>query len=455
MNSDSLDMNSLSAARSAVRGNFQIKLSQMTKSISVLIDAGFAGFMGTMNILILSEGFPPDGGGVATSTQRIGRALQQVGAQVVTVTYQRSSAVDLEVPPAVTQVDGVEVVRLGPFFKTAGTDRDVVPNQKQKALLRRRFVASLLTYLEDSEFKPDLIFSLYLVNAGFLATFVAAELGIPHIAGIRGNDIGRNIFDPELLYATGFVIDRADAAVSVNHHLRDRAVKLFPHQAAKISVIANSIYAMPMVDRIAARQRLLAEHRWPDDALVLCFIGSFREKKGCVELTGAIEAAARTNPRIRLLLISPPLGSAERLILGERLARLSEAGVVSRIGPLGRGEIHAASSGADVLVMPSIDDGLANGLLEGMAAGLCPLVSKVFADTIDHLKHGLVVDRVTPSRLAEAMAWLDENRTAVAQMGATAREVVAAMRPECEAAAYLDLFREVLAERRAEGGSAA
>lgn len=408
-----------------------------------------------MNILILSEGFPPDGGGVATSTQRIGQALQQAGARVMTVTYKRSSVVDFEASPTVTHVDGVEVVRLGPFFKTAGTDQDVVPNQKQKALLRRRFVASLLNYLEDSGFKPDLIFSLYLVNAGFLATFIATELGIPHIAGIRGNDIGRNIFDPQLLYATGFVIDRADAAVSVNHHLRDRAVKLFPHQAGKISVIANSIEAMPPVDRTAARQRLLTEQGWPDDALVLCFIGSFREKKGCVELTGAIEAAARTNPRIRLLLISPPLGSAERLILGERLERLSEAGLVSRIGLLDRGEIHAACSGADVLVMPSIDDGLANGLLEGMAAGLCPLVSKVFADTVDHLHHGLIVDRVTPARLAEAMEWLDQNRAAVAQMGAAAREVVAVRRPECEAAAYLDLFREQLAQRGTERGSPA
>lgn len=408
-----------------------------------------------MNILILSEGYPPDGGGVATSTQRIGQALHQAGARVVTVTYQRSSVVDLEVPPAVTQVDGVEVVRLGPFFKTAGTDREVVPNQKQKALLRRRFVASLLTYLEDSGFKPDLIFSLYLVNAGFLATFIATELDIPHIAGIRGNDIGRNIFDPQLLYATGFVIDRADAAVSVNHHLRDRAVKLFPRQAGKISVIPNSIETMPPVDRAAARQRLLAEHGWPDDALVLCFIGSFREKKGCVELTGAIEAAARTNPRIRLLLISPPLGSAERLILGDRLARLSEVGLVSRVGPLDRSEIHAACSGADVLVMPSIDDGLANGLLEGMAAGLCPLVSKVFADTVDHLHHGLVVNRVTPARLTEAIEWLDQNRAAVAQMGAAAREVVAAMRPAREAEAYLDLFRELLIKRGSKVGSAA
>jgi glycosyltransferase involved in cell wall biosynthesis len=405
-----------------------------------------------MNIVILSEGFPPDGGGVATSTQRIGHALQQAGGRVMIVTYQRGSVLNLEVPPVANRVDGVDVVRLGPFFKTAGTDQDVVPNQKQKALLRRRFVANLLNYLEDSGFHPDLIFSLYLLNAGFLATFIAAELGIPHVAGIRGNDIGRNIFDPQLLYATGFVIDRADAAVSVNHHLRNRAVKLFPHQAAKISVIANSIHAMPPVNRTAARQRLLAEQGWPNDALILCFIGSFREKKGCVELTGAIEAAARTNPRIRLLLISPPLGSAERLILGERLERLSVAGVVSRVGPLDRGEIHAACSGADVLVMPSIDDGLANGLLEGMAAGLCPLVSKVFADTVEHLQHGLVVDRVTPARLVEAMEWLDQDRAAVAKMGAAAREVVVAMSPEREAAAYLDLFRELHAQRGTEAG---
>lgn len=408
-----------------------------------------------MNILIMSEGFPPDGGGVATSTKRIGQTLQRAGARIMTVTYKRSSVVDLEASPTVTQENGVEVVRLGPFFKTAGTDEEVVPNQKQKALLRRRFVSSLLNYLEDSGFKPDLVFSLYLVNAGFLATFIAAELGIPHIAGIRGNDIGRNIFDPQLLYATGFVIDRADAAVSVNHHLRDRAIKLFPHQAGKISVIANSIEAIPQVDRTAARRRLLTEQGWPDDALVLCFIGAFREKKGCVELTSAVEAAARTNPRIRLLLISPPLGSAERLILGKRLERLSEAGLVSRIGPLDRGEIHAACSGADVLVMPSIDDGLANGLLEGMAAGLCPLVSKVFADTVEHLHHGFIVDRVSPARLAEAIEWLDQNRAAVAHMGAAARAVVAKMRPEREAAAYLDLFRELLAKRKTERGSPA
>ena len=71
-------------------------------------------------------------------------------------------------------------------------------------------------------------------------------------------------------------------------------------------------------------------------------------------------------------------------------------------------------------------EGLPYALLEGMAAGLVPIVTRVGAipDVVTPEVHGLFVPPRDPQAVAAALETLHADRAALARMGAAARERV-------------------------------
>ena len=399
-----------------------------------------------MNVLLISEGYPPDRGGVSTSAARIAHALAEQDCSVLVVSYDQVRPFDLLSPPAVDVDEYATVMRIGPMATSFGRATSESVAARQKALLRRRFIEAIVDGLEDLAFKPSVILSLFLLNAGFLATFVARRLHIPHVTAIRGNDIGRNLFDPELLYATAFVLEHADAITSVNLHLKDRMLEAFPAHAPKTSIIRNTIAPARIPDRDAARRRILELAGWPPETLILCFNGAFREKKGALESLAALDRLQKSGSQARLLLVGDGPGRFEQEASGPLFDDLVGRGTILPLGPVARSSVTDWLAGADILLMPSLDDGLANALLEGMRAGLCAVVSRVLADVVDDGVTGIVIDRVTPDAIAAAIRRLELDRSQIRIIGQAAQRATREWRPDQEARAYRSLFEKLVLE---------
>ncbi|HWV92577.1 MAG TPA: glycosyltransferase family 4 protein, partial [Burkholderiales bacterium] len=82
---------------------------------------------------------------------------------------------------------------------------------------------------------------------------------------------------------------------------------------------------------------------------------------------------------------------------------------------------------SDVLLLPTYHaEGLPYALLEGMAAGLVPIVTRIAAipDVVTEGVHGLFVPPRDPEAIARALATLDVDRAGLARMGAASRERV-------------------------------
>lgn len=80
---------------------------------------------------------------------------------------------------------------------------------------------------------------------------------------------------------------------------------------------------------------------------------------------------------------------------------------------------------ADVLLLPTYhSEGLPYALLEGMAAGLVPVVTRIAAipDVVSEGVHGLFVPPRDPEAIAQAIARLAADRPLLARMGAACRE---------------------------------
>ncbi|MGH7348746.1 MAG: glycosyltransferase, partial [Candidatus Rokuibacteriota bacterium] len=129
------------------------------------------------------------------------------------------------------------------------------------------------------------------------------------------------------------------------------------------------------VDRARVRRGL----GLPDRAIVVGHVGRFMRQKNHEFLLRVVAEAARSEPRLRLLLV------------GEGPLRPAMEGEAERVGLAGKAFFAGSRSdvptvmrgGMDVFLFPSLWEGLAVALLEAQAAGLPCVVSDTMAEEAD------------------------------------------------------------------------
>lgn len=400
-----------------------------------------------MRIGFVTEGYPPMSGGVATSAQRIARELVELGHDVIVLSFDNTKDVVVD-DYVVEEYDyGVELYRVGPFFlKNKNISAEAVP-EKCKAILRRRAEAQMLKILKMKN--VDIILTFYLMNAGYIGQLLAYELEIPCVAGVRGNDIGRNIYCESRFAMIRWVVDSADAVVCVNRHLMNRTALVFRETRDKLSVIHNGFNLQKREELVRDKIELCKKLGWHDDDLIVTFIGLLREKKGVVTLAKAIEKVNSNNAHIRLLIIGPDISGIEKMMIEDLWRKICGDNLVYITGLIPREEVLSWASAADVVCIPSLDDGMANGLLEGMSLGLCPITTTILDDVVVNRENGLVVEPGDEDKLAEAFEELYCNKDLIALFGGKSKkDIEDNYTPRKEAEAYVELFTKILEGRK-------
>ncbi len=400
-----------------------------------------------MRLTLITEHYPPSPGGVATSSKRLAEALTVEGHSIQVLTFDNSRPL-VSADYALRSFDsGVEIIRSGPFFLRHPELATTSLSEKLRAVFRRRAYGQMAR--EARAFAPDAVIGFYLLNAGFISRLLAAELGVPAVVGVRGNDVGLNIFHVERFGVVLWTVQGADAIVCVNQHLKRRLLTIAPDLERKTSVIPNGVaWADSVAHRASARARVSAETGWNAGNFVLVFIGTLREKKGIAHLLSAIEELG-VHSSIRLLVVGPDIGVVERRICGEQWARLRENKIVYCTGQVARETVQLWASAGDALIMPSLDDGLANGLLEGMALGLCPVASEVFSDVIRDEETGILFSTAYQGDLASKLQALASDSSRANRIGLAARDYVRQEHePRREALQYVEVVAPLVARSR-------
>ncbi len=136
------------------------------------------------------------------------------------------------------------------------------------------------------------------------------------------------------------------------------------------SVIPNAVSAGPMDP--ADRERTRAALALPANAPVAVMAGHLEERDGALDFIRAAGAAGRKGSRLHFLLMSAgPLPD-----FGERLAR--DVGIAGRLhfAPA-NADLGRVLSASDLYVQPSRHDGRSIAMLEGLAAGLPVVTTRV------------------------------------------------------------------------------
>jgi glycosyltransferase involved in cell wall biosynthesis len=345
-----------------------------------------AGTSASPVLLMLAERFSPDLGGVSRSASRTAAAISRLGWQVHVVAWTKSlppGAVD----DAVTE-DGVTVHRVGLF---SNWDYSMQHTMNVLEWLHEKFVF-------------DAVWGHYLFPAGYLAVVFARTMGLQSTVSARGNDVDRLMFPPGDFARLIWTLEKANTVSCVSEDLA-RKVKVLLEDEIEIAVLPNVVDATVFVSGEVLQSSLrIALGIQPEDA-VLGFCGELRHKKGLPFILSALVQVCQD--RKACLLVIGEIRPREQAHLSAFAAQHPE--VADRI--LVTGHLVDAQGVAehlnlcDVVLQPSVWDGLPNSVLEAMACSRIVIASDAggIPEAVDHGVNGFVIPKATLNNLGTAV----------------------------------------------------
>lgn len=218
---------------------------------------------------------------------------------------------------------------------------------------------------------------------------------------------------------------------------------------AKIRQIYNGVDITRFQPVARDRAALPADAGVPSDALVIGTVGRMEHVKDQLTLVRAF---------IRLCAMRPAAGPAPFLALvgdgslrGPADALLREAGLRDRAWLAGnRDDVPELMRGMDVFVLPSINEGISNTIIEAMASGL-PVVAAAVGgnpELVDDGATGSLVPPQDPDTMARILGdYLDEPARRAAHGAAGRARALANFSMQAMVDNYLSVYDEVLAAK--------
>lgn len=383
-------------------------------------------------LLFITERFPPDIGGLSTSSARISRSIANLGIDVDVLAWSRhvpagklgEQALDEDAPQT------LKVYRQGMYRQWDMT----MPS-----------TLNVLEWLHEQH-NYDAVWGHYLSPAGFLAVWFAQLHGLKSIVSARGNDVDTEIFPPGDMSRLLWTLNKATIVNSVSQDMARKIEILCGRQDLEImpNVVDASVFS-PRPERVA---ELKSSLKIKDEEKVLCFSGELREKKGLQFMLDAFQQVQSQTPCC--FLVIGDLRSHQRPAVQIFAAEHPEAAERLIItGHLEQAEDVAAHlSLCDIFLQPSLMEGMPNSLLEAMACSCLCIASDAggIPEIIQHGENGFLLSRAQLNYLGtgilEALE-LDEGISAIIKQTARDR-VVALFSPEQETSQIEAMLQRLL-----------
>lgn len=389
-------------------------------------------------VLMITERYPPDIGGVSRSGQRIAAAIARLGMRVHVLCWTRqipAGSMETTRPELALRRDsGLLIHRVGLF---ASWD------------LTLQHTMNVLEWLH-CQHCYDVIWGHYLYPSGFTAVLFGESASVASVVSARGNDIDRLVYPPGDFARLQWTLSRASLVTAVSNDLA-RKISVLMGQGVLVEVIGNTVDTevfSPGAPPAGLRERLGI---LPDE-VVLGFSGELRHRKGIDFLLGALTEVRKVRPAC-LLVIGETRPDDEIKLMTYAAANPADADRIIVTGHLTEpAQVAEHLRLCDVFLLPSVSEGLPNALLEAMACGLPVIASNAggIPEVIEHGTSGLILPRPSLHKLGEAI--LDflnqpvEARNAMRE--AARRRIETAFHSGVEAAALARVFARVMPKKK-------
>lgn len=251
----------------------------------------------------------------------------------------------------------------------------------------------------QKEFDFDCIFATWAYPDGFASALLATILKKPLVIKVHGSDINLHTKAFIRKRLIKYALNRSCKVIAVTEALKKSMIDLgIP--ASKIDVIQNGVDSKlfkPM-DMNECRKKLnIGRNR-----KVILFAGNFVPVKGVKYLLEAFASLCEKKYPLSLILIGD--GPEEKL-LKERCKTLAIDDTVKFIGRKAHDEMPEWINSADILCLPSINEGCPNVVLEALSCGKPVVATRVggLLEIVDSEEVGVLVEPVNPGKLSDAL----------------------------------------------------
>jgi teichuronic acid biosynthesis glycosyltransferase TuaC len=259
------------------------------------------------------------------------------------------------------------------------------------------YAASLAKTALQYRGRVDIVLGSWAYPDGFAAVVLAEMLGVPVVIKLHGSDINVVARMPGPRKRLEWALPRADRVVAVSRPLAEAALGLGVTKD-RIDLVPNGIDrdAFQPRDRDAARHEL----GLPNDKRIILYVGNVLETKGALDLVRALGEAGPRLAHARLVM----LGGGKDFQACAQLVK--SLGVDAQLlGPKPHSDVPRYLAAADVLALPSWNEGMPNVVLEALASGRRVVATHVggIPDIVTSETLGILVPPKNPSELANAL----------------------------------------------------
>ncbi len=337
-----------------------------------------------MKILFFNYEFPPLGGGAGNASYYLLR--------------EYSKNPNLQVDFVTASIDDkYHILKMGENITIhrlpIGKNSSNIHFQTRSEIIKYTWKAFWFSRTLIKKEKYDLTHSFFSVPCGFISMLLKIEYKIPYLVSLRGSDVPGYSERFTALYKmiTPLILriwEKADFVIANSQGLRALALTSGPKK--EIGVIYNGIDTEEFFPA--------PEKKNPEHFTIIC-VSRVTPRKGVRFLVQATKILTSRYHNVRLLVVGD---GNERTSL-EQLARGIEIqDKVDFVGAISHEDVAPYYHKANVFVLPSLNEGMSNTILEALASGL-PIVATDTGGTKELVNdgvNGLIVKMRNPDDIA-------------------------------------------------------
>lgn len=382
-------------------------------------------------ILFFNYEYPPLGGGAANATAHL---LQEYAKRGDVHVELITSALDeeyecLEIAPHV-------IVHRIPIGKT----KDTLHYQTQKELLTYTWRSYRFALQLTKEKSFDLTHSFFAIPCGVISLALKWQRKLPYVVSLRGADVPgySDRFVHIYKYLTILIrrVWKGSSFVVTNSKgLTELAQKSSPQQP--FEEIFNGIDTQHFSQGMRNADDRTKEFR------ILC-ASRLSHRKGFHYAIDALPKLIEKYPHVKMIFAGGDGGVMQKL-KGQAQA-LSVHKYVSFTGHYVKDEAPDIYRNADLFLMPSLNEGMSNNLLEALASGMPVLMTPVGGaeELVHDGDNGYLLELRNGDDIAKKIITFIENDEQCVYMGRASRDIALSLRWEVAAQKYVALYNKTV-----------
>ncbi len=388
-----------------------------------------------MKVLFLNYEYPPLGGGAGNATFYIFKEYAKIpGLEIDCVTSSVDERYHLEKTGEHIRIHRVPI----------GKHKKNLHFQSQKDILAYAWIAyffsrKLMRQAKKEGKKYDFIHAFFSVPCGFMALLLKLEFGVPYIVSLRGADVPGYSERFSTLYhvlkpLVKLVWARSGAVIANSQGLKTLALQSKPEQ--KIEVIYNGIDIDEFFPLYNLEKNIFN---------ILC-LSRLTPRKGVTYLIDAIKKLAEKYPQIKLKIVGE--GDSKQELM-DQVKSLSLEDKVEFTGLIRHEHLPPVYKKAHMFVLPSLNEGMSNVILEAIASGL-PVVTTDTGGSKELVQdgvNGFIVKMKDSGDIAEKLEKLVIDPELCMKMSQESRRVAEGLSWRKVAEEYVNIYFEIAGKK--------